>query len=167
MSLQKSLPKIAAKVLQNTHVVLSRMRDKFDLIEIAYGSHAVEADFEKWCRERLEAGERPRYPLSEYVKVVDQRLGPEFAEPSKSQLPTDDPRIAEFVGVVYDETGYLPTTRSIAALMTMFPLEEIIAAFKEYAATLDSKDYKVSMKTFFAEGAAGVIFARRRRNARQ
>ena len=124
MSLQKSLPRIAAKVLQNTHVGLSRMKDKFELIEMAYGKSAVESDFEKWCQEQVAKEERPRYPLSEYVKVVDQRLGPQFAE---AHIETKDPRISQISAVVYERTGYLPTVRSVATMLASFSLDEIIS----------------------------------------
>ena len=160
MSLQKSLPRIAARVLQNTHVGLSRMKEKFELIEEAYGRAAVEMDFENWCREVKERN--PRYPLTEYVKVVDQRLGPEFAE---TRADTKDPRISEISAVAYELTGVLPTIRSVANLLTTCEQEEIIAALREFAGTLDEKDTKSGVRTFFAEGgAAAVILARRRRN---
>lgn len=161
MSLQKSLPRIAARVLHNTHVGLSRMKEKFELIEEAYGRAAVEADFEKWCQEIQERN--PRYPLTEYVKVVDARLGPKFVDKSAD---TKDPRIAEISAVAYELTGALPSVRSVAMLLTSCESDEILAALKEFAATLDEKDTKSGIRTFFADGgAAAVILARRRRAA--
>lgn len=159
MSLQKSLPRIAARVLHNTHVGLSRMKEKFELIEAAYGRATVEKDFEAWCHE-VEAT-NPRYPLTEYVKVVDQRLGPEFIE---KRPDTKDSRISEISAVAYDLTGYLPSARSVATLLLSFEQDEILAALREYAPTLDDKDQKSGMRTFFTEGGAtAVITARRRR----
>ena len=159
MSLQKSLPRIAARVLHNTHVGLSRMKEKFELIEEAYGRSAVEADFEKWCREVQD--HNPRYPLTEYVKVVDSRLGPEFVE---KRADLKDPLIAEVSAVAYELTGVLPSVRSVSLLLSTCGAEEIIGALKEFAATLDDKDTKSGVRTFFAEGgAAAVILARRKR----
>lgn len=160
MSLQKSLPRIAAKVLHNTHVGLTRMKEKFELIEAAYGRAAVERDFELWCSEVKERN--PRYPLTEYVKVVDARLGPGFEE-QKADLK--DPRIAEISSISYEMTGFLPAVRSVANLLTSFGSEDIIPALKEYASTLDDRDRKSSMRTFFTEGGAiAVILARHRRD---
>ena len=159
MSLQKSLPRIAARVLHNTHVGLSRMKEKFELIEEAYGRAAVEADFEKWCREIQ--NRNPKYPLTEYVKVVDSRLGPQFEE---KRADLKDPRIAEISAVAYELTGVLPSVRSVANLLSSCESEEIVGALREFAATLDEKDTKSGVRTFFAEGgAAAVILARRRR----
>src|SRR5579863_194894 len=120
MSLQKSLPRIAARVLHNTHVGLSRMKEKFELIEEAYGRAAVEADFEKWCREIQDRN--PKYPLTEYVKVVDARLGPEFEE---KRADLKDPHIAEISAVAYELTGVLPAVRSVANLLSTCDTEEI------------------------------------------
>lgn len=159
MSLQKSLPRIAARVLKNTHVGLKRMKEKFELIEVAYGAAEVEEDFEKWCLEVQDAN--PRYPLSEYVKVVDSRIGPKFVEP---RVDVKDPHVAEVSSLAYELTGVLPSVRSVASLLASCSLEEVIGALKEFAATLDENERKSGVRTFFAEGGAGaVILARRRR----
>lgn len=160
MSLQKSLPRIAAKVLHNTHVGLSQMKEKFELIEVAYGRGDVEVDFEKWCQENKERN--PKYPLTEYVKVVDSRMGPKFSEES---IDSKDPRISEIAALSYELTSMLPSSRSISSLLSTFPLDEIVAALREYVLTLEEKEFKTSMRTFFSEGNAGaVILARRRRS---
>ena len=159
MSLQKSLPRIAAQVLQNTHVGLSKMKEKFELIELAYGKSAVEADFRVWCQEVKE--EHPRYPLTDYVKVVDKRLGPQFATPG---INVKDPRISEISSATYERTGFLPAVRSVAALLVDFSPEDILGAMNEFAGTLEEKDFKSAMRTFFADGgASAVIIARKRR----
>jgi hypothetical protein len=140
------------------------MKDKFELIEEAYGRAAVEADFEKWCREVQD--KNPRYPLTEYVKVVDSRLGPEFAE---KRADVDDPRVSQITATAYEMTGVLPSARSIAKLLLAAPPEEIIAALKEYVTTLDENEYKTGMRAFFTEnGGIAVIIARKGRtdNAR-
>jgi hypothetical protein len=160
MSLQKSLPRIAARVLHNTHVGLSRMKEKFELIEAAYGRAAVEADFERWCNEIKDRN--PKYPLTEYVKVVDSRLGPEFAE---KRADLEDPRIAKVVAAAYEMTGVLPPARAVGTLLLSADLEELLAALKEYAGTLDEKEYKTGMRAFFTEsGAVAVLLARKTRS---
>ncbi len=162
MSLQKSLPRIAARVLHNTHVGLSRMKEKFELIEAAYGRAAVESDFEIWCGEVKDRN--PKYPLTEYVKVVDSRLGPEFAE---KRADLEDPRIAQIVAAAYESTGVLPSARSVAKLLLNAESDDILSALKEYASTLDEKDYKSGMRAFFTEsGAIAVMVAQKtRKNA--
>jgi len=137
------------------------MKEKFNLIETAYGKVTVEDDFEKWCNEWMSTMDAPpRYPLSEYVKVVDQRLGPQFAEP---KVDVKDPRVASVMSVSYERTGFLPPVRSVAVLLADFEPEEIFGALREFADTLDEKEYKQGMKTFFAGGAAAVIITRRQR----
>ena len=162
MSLIKTLPRIAARVLHNTHVGQSFMKEKFELLATAYGAAAVEEDFEKWCEEKASAGSIPRYPITEYIKVVDTRLGPTFAE-KKADLK--DPQIAEIASLSYELTGFLPSVRSVGNLLTSFTRDEIIGALKEYVSVLDEKDFKSSMRTFFTDGGgAAVIYARNRRN---
>jgi hypothetical protein len=137
------------------------MKEKFELIEEAYGRSGTELDFERWCKEQVAAGNNPKYPLTEYVKVVDSRLGPEFAE---KRPDTKDPQVAAIMAVAYELAGVLPSVRSVAALLTTCLLDEILAALREFAGTLDEKDTKSGVRTFFAEGgAAAVILARRRR----
>lgn len=161
MSLIKTLPRIAARVLHNTHVGQSFMKEKFELLATAYGAAAVEEDFEKWCLE-VAVSTNPRYPITEYIKVVDQRLGPEFAE---KRADLKDPQIAEISSLSYELTGFLPSVRSVGNLLTSFSLADIIGALKEYVSVLDEKDFKSSMRTFFTDGGgSAVIYARQRRN---
>jgi len=162
--LLKKLPRIAAKVLCNTHVGQSRMKEKFELVEVAYGEATVVEDFEKWCHELIEKNLNPRYPLTEYIKVVDERLGGGFTEPSHSQFDVNDPRILPISSPCYEETGYLPSPKVVLALLAAFSSEEILAALKEYTNTLSEKELKSGAKQFFTEGgAAAVIHARRER----
>lgn len=159
MSLTKSLPRIAAKVLHNTHCFPKNMKEKFELIETAYGRAAVESDFELWCREIQE--KNPRYPITEYMKIVDSRLGRGFAD---AHADLKDPRIAEVSSLAYELTGVLPSSRSVANLLVSFDAEEIKAALREYSSTLDDKEMKSGMRTFFTEGGAtAVIYTRKKR----
>src|ERR1035437_73887 len=148
----KTLPRIAARVLHNTHVGLKSMKEKFSLIETAYGCAAVEEDFEKWC---LDAQDRnPRYPLTEYIKVIDERLGKVFEE---KRADLKDPRIAQVSAASYEATGFLPSAQSVGNLLISFTPEEIIAALGEYASTLDGTEKKFGMKLFFMEGGATAV----------
>ena len=165
----KSLPRIAARVLHNTHTGPVRLKEKFNLIESAYGRAAVETDFEAWCKEQRAAGMNPRYPLSEYIKVIDERFGTNFVEPSHSQFDVADPQILPISSLSYSKTGYLPSPKVISLLLKTFSSEEIIEAMKEYIVVNEGYDkgdggLKPLMKQFFTEGgAAAVIFARRQR----
>lgn len=162
--LLKTLPRIAARILRNTHVGQSKMKEKFLLIAEAYGTAAVEKDFETWCHEQVMAGINPRYPMTEYVKVIDSRLGAGFSEPSLSQFDLKDPNVAQITSKTYEETGCLPPARSVATLLKEYPVEEIMGALVEFCTTLDEKDRKSGVRQFFAEGGAtAVIYARRKR----
>jgi hypothetical protein len=159
MKLIKSLPRIAARILQNTHVGRMDMTEKFELIEAAYGRAVVEEDFEKWCEEVRDRN--PRYPLTEYIKVVDSRLGRGFEE---KRADLKDPRIADIASLSYEKTGVLPSARSVGNLLLDFSPEEIKAALNEYASTLDDKEVKSGMRAFFTEaGCVAVIMSQRRR----
>jgi hypothetical protein len=162
MALSKTLPRIAAIVLHNTHVFPKNLKEKFELIATAYGAATVEADFEEWCEGLVEKGTNPRYPITEYVKVVDERLGKSFEE-KKADLK--DPRIVEIASLSYSETGFVPSGRSVGNLLLDFSLDEIKSALVNYASTLNDKEVKSGMKTFFTEGgAAAVIMTFRKRN---
>lgn len=161
MALIRELPRIAARVLQNTHVGRQNMKEKFVLLAEAYGEAAVSQDFEKWCGEVKAAGTIPRYPITEYIRVVDQRLGPEFADP---KADVKDPKVGELASRVYELTGFLPSARSVAGLVAVFSVDEILAAVREYNGTLEDKELKSGMRQFFTEnGGAAVILARQRR----
>ena len=75
--LVKRLTKIAAKVIQDTRTagrVPPNAQDEYELVEIAYGGSAVENDFEKWLNELKNIGIIPTYPVTEYLKVIKDRL---------------------------------------------------------------------------------------------
>lgn len=162
MDIKKMLPRIAAKVLHNTHCFPKNLKEKYELIAEAYGRTTVISDFEAWCEEVKE--KNPRYPITEYMKVVDTRLGRAFEE-KKADLT--DPRIAEITSMAYELTSVLPSARSVANLLISFEPDEIKAALSEYASTLDDKEVKNGIRTFFTEGGAtAVIYARRKRAAK-
>ena len=153
---------IAAKELQNSRGVPRNLSqsDKFTLLEVAYGYARVAKDFRLWCRER--AASRPRYPITDYLRVVDERLGDCEAATPKADL--NDPRIRTISAAVYDLTGFAPTRKSVASLLTEYSELDILDATKEYVDTLDDKNFKTGMKAFFMDGGcAVVIYARSQR----
>ncbi len=168
MWLMRTLPRIAAEVLKNTHVAPKNMKEKFLLLGRAYGEDAVEQDFRVWCQEQVEASLNPRYPLTDYIKVVDARLGKGFSEPSNSQTSLQDPTVAQITSVAYEEMGYLPSNRAVSNLLRNFTVDEILAALREYTATLDDKELRSGIRQFFVDGgAAAVIYAMRKRATQQ
>jgi hypothetical protein len=159
MNLRKELPRIAARVLANTHVFPKHLKEKYELIAAAFGAARVVADFEAWCEEVKE--ENPRYPLTKYMIVVDSRLGRASAE---AEPDLKDPTLAEIGALSYKLTGVTPSARALAKLRLSYEADEIKAALTEYASTLEEKDFKSGMRTFFTDGGAtAVIYARRNR----
>jgi hypothetical protein len=159
MLLVKSLPKIAARVLHNTRSVPQNLKFKFELIATAYGAAVVEHDFEEWCRDHID--DRFPYPITQYLKVIDSRLG---AVPEEKRADTKDPRIGELAVAAYELTGILPARAAVAEVLLTFSADEIKAALTEYAENLTDKEVKGAMRQFWSDGGAGaVILARRRR----
>ena len=160
-ALLKNLRRISAEILKNTRGVPENLRksDKFMLLGVAYGNAAVENDFTKWCREQKT---RPRYPITEYLKSVDERLGD--GEEAAAKPDMEDPRIKPLSATIYDLTGFTPARKSVATLLLEYSEKEILDAAKEYVETLDDKDHKSGMKKFFTDGGcAVVIYAQKNR----
>jgi hypothetical protein len=159
MSLRKELPRIAARVLENTHVFPKHLKEKYELIEEAFGAARVLRDFEDWCNEVKE--QNPRYPLTKYMIVVDSRLGRATTEPEPD---VKDPAVAEICALTYKLTGETPSARAVAKLRLSYDAAEIKAALTEYASKLEEKEFKSGVRTFFTDGGAtAVIYARRNR----
>jgi len=161
MNLMKDLPKIAARVLHNTRSVHSEMKSKLQLIGIAYGDSAVARDFEKWCEEHT--SDHFQYPISEYLKVIDSRLG---GVPEEKRADLKDPAVAELVSYSYELTSVLPSISAVAELLVKYPADEIKAALHEFADSLTENEVKGSMRAFYSNGGTGaeaIILARRRR----
>jgi hypothetical protein len=160
MALIKSLPRIAAQELRNTHCSLRNLKFKLELISQAYGTAEVERDFRVWCRSG-EDGTKSKYPIFEYMKVIDIRLG---SAPAEVRENLEDPAIAELQSLAYELTGNLPAKSSIAKVLITYPADEVQAALREYTDDRPEKDLKADMRAFWFEGgAAAVILARRRR----
>jgi hypothetical protein len=161
MNLMKELPRIAARVLKNTRGVYPELKSRLGLLAEAYGAAAVARDFDEWC---TALAETPRYPISEYLKVVDSRLGKAGEIPAPLDLK--NPVVGELASLTYELTGTLPSATSVAELLNLYPGDEIKAALTEFADGLTERELKTAMRTFFANGGSGasaVILARRRR----
>jgi hypothetical protein len=162
MQLIKQLPRIAARVLHNTHTLRPDMKFKLELIAEAYGTAAVASDFEAWCEGHRE--DYFKYPIFEYLKVLDSRLG---GSPEEKRVDLKDPRVVEMVQFSYEQTGVLPkTTTVVAELVLNYPLDEIKAALVEYTENLTEKEFSAASGSFYANGGIGavsIILARRRR----
>jgi len=146
-----SLAKIAAKELKNTGGVHPQFKKRLELLAVAYGAAAVEKDFTEFCISLK--GSRVQYPLSEYLKVVDIRLGsaPESEEES-------DPAVAEISAKCFTLSGRVPKNSAVAALLKKHTAAEIITAFESYCAKLDEDELRYAVKNFFTDGGAtGII----------
>jgi hypothetical protein len=164
MSLIKSLPRIAARVLHNTHCGLRNLKFKLELVSEAYGTAAVEQDFEKWCHSISGMMDNiPKYPIFEYMKVIDVRLG---SAPEEQRANLEHPAILELQSLAYELTGMLPAKKAIANVLVTYSPDEITGALREYTEDLPEKDVKADMRAFWAEGGAeAIILARRRRSS--
>ena len=159
--LLRELQKTAADVLKNTCVMPLDIRhdleDKCELMILAHGgAGTVLADFAAWCREHLDA--KPAYPISEYAKVVDIRLG--------GAPETDDKAVA---ARAYELTRYMPTDKSVATLLLDFSQEEILGALAEFESLSENngEDVAEAMKTFWTKGGASTIILARRQKEKE
>lgn len=75
MSIYKQMPRIAARILQNTHCFPEALREKFGQVVQTCGESGLLADFEAWCDEVKAKNQYIKHPLFAYAKVVDSRLG--------------------------------------------------------------------------------------------
>jgi hypothetical protein len=161
-ALKDTLPKIAARVLQNACRAPKNLKFKLELIAEAYGAVAVAEDFEAWCIEHR--SDQLKYPIIDYVKAVDARLGP---TPSEKQANPADPDVEPIRSMAYETMGTLPPVKAVAKLLLTYSPGEITGALTEYAENLTEPDSRGATQAFFSSGGAGaIILARRRRVAR-
>lgn len=150
----KSLPKIAARVLKNTWGLPPQYKSKLELVQEAYGTNAVEIDFEKWCEEVKDSN--PRYPVSEYLKVIDSRLGSAPKDEEK------DPRIEDISALTYKLTHRPAPPRHVRELLAQYSLDEITSALREYIEGIEDRELAYAPRTFFVEGGCGAIITARK-----
>lgn len=162
MKLIKEMPKIAAKILKNTRGSHPDfLKGRLELLELAYTAVTVARDFEEWCVQQN--GVQVKYPISEYLKVVDSRLG---LAPEEEPLQIADPRVSEITSMSYELTGFLPPAKAVAELLVLHSIDEVKAALTEFVEGLTEREMKTSIKAFFVNGGSGavaVIAARKRR----
>jgi hypothetical protein len=156
MALVKDMQRIAARKLHNTRGVPRNMKDKLELIDLAFGRAAVLEDFENWCDEH--ADKSSPYPVTEYLRMVDSRLG------GTPKIDPDDDRIKELMAITFELTSVLPHLRGIRDLLAIHSAEEIKAALKYYILTVDEKDMKSSVRAFYDDlGASAVIYTMKKK----
>jgi len=157
MSLVRDMQRIAARKLHNTRGVPRNMKEKLELIDLAFGRAEVLADFEKWCDER--GDKNSPYPVTEYLRMVDSRLG------GTPKIDPDDDRIKNLMALTYELTTVLPRLRGIRDLLAIHSEEEIKAALKHYLLSVDEKDMKSAIRAFYDDlGASAVIYSLKKRN---
>ena len=152
-NLAKQLEKCASRAFRRTRGVQLRFDDQLEqiaLMESTYGMHAVLEDFEKWADE---ADKGCRYPLQEYLNIVDARLGEKPTE-------TDDPRITEITTVVYDTAGDVPTKSAVKRLLEKFEVEDIVYGWSEFFSGLDEKKQGDAIRKFFSDGGCEAVLSK-------
>lgn len=155
MLLVKEMQRIAARKLHNTRGVPRNMKDKLELIDLAFGRAKVLADFEEWCDEH--GDKNSPYPVTEYLRMVDSRLG------GSPRIDPDDERIKDLMAVTYELTSVLPHLRGIRDLLVIHSVDELKAALKYYLLTVDEKDMKSAVRAFYDDlGASAVIYTMRK-----
>lgn len=158
-NLMKDLAKIAASELRVTRCIPRHLKFKFELMGDAYGEADIRDDFRNWCRDHV--GEQVKYPIFDYLKVIDSRLG---SAPVEDAANIADPHVQELISLAYELTNLLPAKKAVAEVLLAYPFDEVKAALTEYTENLTEKDVKGGMRAFWSEGSAGaVILARRRR----
>lgn len=163
MNLMREMPKIAFKVMQNTHMVPARLKAKMDLLKACYGSAAVVRDFEEWCREHKD--EHPRYPITEYLHVIDSRLG---SSPEVPTIPVSDSRVNDLAAFAFKTTGKQAPRKSLADMLLTFTPEEIQGAMTELMETLtEENEIKGALRSFYHDGGATAIIVTRRARAQR
>jgi hypothetical protein len=159
MNLMTELPKIAMRVLKNSHMVPKQLQPKMDVLKAVYSTAWVTRDFEAWCRDHID--DHFKYPITEYLHVIDERYA---GIPEEKQPDMAHPDLIELSTLAYDLTGFLAPRKALAALLIDYPSEEIKTALREYVGLQGEKELKSAMRAFYSEGgAAAVILARRKR----
>ena len=159
MNLTKEMRMISSKILGNTHRFPPQFEEKLDFLVAAHGTFAIARDFQTWCEERR--AEKIQYPIIEYLKVIDTRLGN-----APERLNVNDPNVAEISALVFERTDILPSGKAVAELLQVYSKEELAGAIREYTDKIGDGEARGAMRRFFAEGGAGaVILARRQRAA--
>lgn len=144
------LEKAISQAFKRTHQISVRFDDQLEqltLMEAVYGIPKVLEDFEVWA---TTADKGVRYPMSEYLKVVDERLGQVATE-------EEDPRITRISKIVYEFTNDIAPKNVIKKLLEKYPAEDIEYGFQEFAAGMNEEKMKTAIKKFFLDGGADAV----------
>ena len=156
MSLIKDMQRIAAKKLRNTRGVPKNLKEKLELIDLAFGKAEVLTDFEKWCDEN--ADRNLPYPVTEYIRRIDARLG------TATTVEKADERVTELRALTFSLTQVMPRLEGVRNLLAIHTLEEIKDALIEYLPTVAEGKMENAVRNFYDDlGATAVIYARRNR----
>lgn len=153
--LVKALERKAAELFQRTRGIsvstekATFVIDQVKLMSEIYGDAAIIEDFEKWAQD---TPKDCRYPISEYLKVVDARLG--------TKADDKEEEIAKITKIVYDALSDIPTKAQIRRLLENHPTEDIIEAFNRFVGGSDEKMKNADIvKKFFSDGGAEAVLS--------
>jgi hypothetical protein len=144
------LERSVADAFKRTHQVSVRFDDQLEqltLMEAVYGISKVLEDFEVWAQT---ADKGMRYPMSEYLKVVDERLGQVATE-------EEDPRITKIAALVYEVTNDIVPKNIIKRLLEKLSVEDIEYGFLEFTAGMNEEKMKTAVKKYFQDGGAEAV----------
>jgi hypothetical protein len=150
--LADQLERAASKAFQRTRGIKLRFDadlEQIALMETTYGAAAVTADFAIWAQT---ADKDLRYPLKDYLKIVDERLGQVATE-------EDDSAVIEINKVVYEYINDVAPKAQIKKLLARYPAEDIIMAFRDFVCDMDKEKEKTAIKKFFADGGADAVIS--------
>jgi hypothetical protein len=163
LKLRKALAKISSELLHNTRLAPKNLGFKFELLASTYGHEAVTQDYANWCREHLT--DKPKYPITDYVRVIDSRLG---SVPEEEKISLTDPRIAELAAYAFATTGKLASKLPLARLLMKYPVDEIQDAMVELMESLTSdNEINGALRSFYQDGGADAIIATRRNRGKR
>jgi len=158
----KDLERIAAKELKNTRGVHPQYKDRLKLVEAAYGTEAVRADFLDWAVSVKERGFA--YPISEYLKVVDSRFRTNTV-PGGVAEEQDNPQIVRLSSQAFTLTGRVPIRADVIKNLQSFSGDDLFDAFAEYVGGLEERELKYATRNFYSDGGAEVVIGVRTKAA--
>lgn len=151
--LADQLERAASKAFKRTRsgvkACFENQIEQIRLMESTYGAAAVLDDFNEWAKD---ADMGSRFPLDDYLKVVDERLGQVATE-------TGDPNVIEINKVVYEYLNDVAPKAQIKRVLERHSVEDIIFAFKEFVCDMDKEKEKTAIKKFFTDGGVDAVLS--------
>lgn len=155
--LAKQLEKTAAKLFQRTSGVQVRFESQMEqiaLMSTAYGDASVLADFEEWAKTA-----KSRFPIADYLRVVDSRLG---TTSNSVVVSTEDPEYLALLKVIHRDTGDFPKKAAVQRLLSKgFTYEDLFAMWQDYIMELPEDSNKTAsamIDGFFEDGGFQVVY---------